>query len=132
MYPNFQKYLRFQAYQFRALPFRIVTAPLEFTQVVKEVKFIALSQGVRIHQYLEDWLVRARDQESCSRDVQKLLTLIKNWGDSQFKKKTELKPTQPSTGFGLPESKEISETQNSGSFNFAGSHYYSKEAHVSN
>ena len=44
------KYLHFhvqgQAYQFRALPFGIATAPLEFTRVVKEVKFIALSQGV--------------------------------------------------------------------------------------
>ena len=45
----FQKYLRFhvqgQAYQFRALPFGIATAPLEFTRVVKEVKFIAFHMG---------------------------------------------------------------------------------------
>ena len=50
IHPKFQKYLRFyvqgQAYQFRALPFGNATAPLEFTRVVKEVKFIALSQGV--------------------------------------------------------------------------------------
>ena len=67
--PKFQKYLRFhvqgQAYQFRALPFGIATAPLEFTRVVKEVKFIALSQGDRIHQYLDDWLVRAKDRDTC-------------------------------------------------------------------
>ena len=50
IHQKFQKYLRFhvqgQAYQFRALPFGIATAPMEFTRVVKEVKFIALSQGV--------------------------------------------------------------------------------------
>ena len=84
IHPKFQKYLCFhvqgQAYQFRALPFGIATAPLEFTRVVKEVKFIALSQGVRIHQYLDDWLVRAKDRDTCARDVQKLITLVEKLG----------------------------------------------------
>ena len=96
--PKFQKYLRFhvqgQAYQFRAPPFGIATAPLEFTQVVKEVKFIALSQGVRIHQYLDDWLVRAKDRDTCARDVQKLITLVKKLGRIVNLKKSELNPTQ--------------------------------------
>ena len=98
IHQKFQKYLRFhvqgQAYQFRALPFGIATAPLEFTRVVKEVKFIALSQGVRIHQYLDDWLVRSKDPESCARDVQKLLNLIEKLGWIVNLKKSELKPTQ--------------------------------------
>ena len=98
IHPKFQKYLRFhvegQAYQFRALPFGIATAPLEFTRVVKEVKFIALSQGVRIHQYLDDWLVRAKDQVSCARDVQKLITLVGKLGWIVNLKKSELNPTQ--------------------------------------
>ena len=37
---------------------------------------------------------------------------------------------QPSRGFGLSKSKESGQTQNSGSFHFTRSHYYSKEAHV--
>ena len=98
IHPKFQKYLRFhvqgQAYQFRALPFGIVTAPLEFTRVVKEVKFIALSQGVRIHQYLDDWLVRAKDQVTCARDVQKLITLVGKLDWIVNLKKSELNPTQ--------------------------------------
>ena len=99
IHPKFQKYLCFhlqgQAYQFRALSFRIATAPLEFTRVVKEVKFLALSQRVQIHQYLDGWLVRAKDQDSCARDVQKLLTLIEKLGwIVDLKKKSELKPTQ--------------------------------------
>ena len=57
------QYLRFhvqgQTYQFKALPFGLATAPLEFTVVVKEVKLMALHKGIRIHQYLDDWLVRA-------------------------------------------------------------------------
>ena len=39
---------------------------------------------------------------------------------------------QSSRGFGLPKSKEIGQTQNSDGFHFARSHYYSKEAHVTN
>ena len=98
IHPSFQKYLRFhvqgQAYQFRALPFRIATAPLGFTRVVKEVKFIALSQGVPIHQYLDDWPVRAKHQDTCARDVQKLITLVEKLGWIVNLKKSELKPTQ--------------------------------------
>ena len=58
-----RKYLRFhvqgQTYQFKALPFGLSTAPLEFTVVAKEVKLIAIHKDIRIHQYLDDWLVRA-------------------------------------------------------------------------
>ena len=58
-----RKYLRFhikgQTFQFTALPFGLSTAPLEFTKVVKEVKLMAQSRGIRIHQYLDDWLLRA-------------------------------------------------------------------------
>ena len=98
IHQKFQKYLRFhvqgQAYQFRALPFGIATAPLEFTRAVKEVKLIALSQGVRIHQYLDDWLVRAKDPDSCARDVQKLISLVGKLGWIVNLKKSELNPTQ--------------------------------------
>ena len=83
-----------QVYQFRGLPFGIATAPLEFTRVVKEVKFIALSQGVRIHQYLDDWLVRAKDPDSCARDVQKLVNLVGKLGWIVNLKNSELNPTQ--------------------------------------
>ena len=59
-----QEYLRFhvqgQTYQFKALPFGLSTAPLEFTVIAKEVKLMATRKGIRIHQYLDDWLVRAR------------------------------------------------------------------------
>ena len=48
-------YMRFhiqgQSYQFKALPFGLSTAPMEFTVVAKEVKLIALQRGIRIHQY---------------------------------------------------------------------------------
>ena len=54
------KYFRFHVqgntYQFKALPFGLSTAPMEFTVVAKEVKMMAIHKGLRIHQYLDDWL----------------------------------------------------------------------------
>ena len=43
-----------RSYQFTALSFRIATAPLEFTMAAKEVKLMALAEGIRIHQYIDD------------------------------------------------------------------------------
>ena len=64
-----RKYMHFhiqgEAYQFKALPFGLSTAPMEFTVVAKEVNFLAMKKGIRIHQYLDDWLVRARSHPTC-------------------------------------------------------------------
>ena len=79
-----RKYLRFhlkgQTFQFTALPFGLSTAPLEFTKVVKEVKLMAQSRGIRIHQYLDDWLLRAPCREICLRHTQILLDLCRSLG----------------------------------------------------
>ena len=65
-----RKYLRFHVegwtYQFKALPFGLSTAPMEFTVVAKEVKLMATHKGIRIHQYLDDWLARARSHQPVS------------------------------------------------------------------
>ena len=93
-----RKYLRFflgsKAYQFTALPFGLATAPLEFTKVVKEVKLMAQARGIRIHQYLDDWLVRAPDQETCQLHTQTLLGLCHELGWVVNREKSELTPQQ--------------------------------------
>ena len=66
-----RKYLRFHvqdktAYPFKALPFGLSTAPIEFTVEAKEVKLMAIHKGLRNHQYLDNWLVRAKSIESVS------------------------------------------------------------------
>ena len=47
-----RKYLRFhvqgRTYQFKALPFGLSTAPMEFTVLVKEVKLMAIRTGIRV------------------------------------------------------------------------------------
>ena len=89
-----RKYLRFflnsQTFQFTALPFGLATAPLEFTKVVEEVKLIAQARGIRIHQYLDDWLLRA----PCLQHTQTLLALCQQLGWVVNMKKSELTPQQ--------------------------------------
>ena len=96
--PRSRKYLRFhlhgQTFQFRALPFGLATAPLEFTKVVKEVKLMAQSRGIRIHQYLDDWLLRAPCRETCVNQTQTLMALVSAVGMvSQFAKVRTCSPT---------------------------------------
>ena len=54
---------RSQVFQFTSLPFGLATAPQVFTMIVKEVKLMALSRGLRLHQYLDDWLIRSQSQD---------------------------------------------------------------------
>ena len=44
-------------------PIWTIHSPQVFTMIVKEVKLMALSRGLRIHQYLDDWLIRSQSQE---------------------------------------------------------------------
>ena len=96
--PRSRKYLRFhlhgQTFQFRALPFGLATAPLEFTKVVKKVKLMAQSRGIRIHQYLDDWLLRAPCRETCVNQTQTLMALCQQLGWLVNLQKSELVPQQ--------------------------------------
>ena len=93
-----KKYLRFhiqgRTYQFKALPFGLSTAPMEFTVIAKEVKLMAAHQGIRIHQYLDDWLVRARSKQSCLQHTQILVRMCQDLGWLVNLEKSELEPKQ--------------------------------------
>ena len=74
-----RKYLSFhfkgQTYQLRALPFGLSTAPMEFNVVAKEVKLMSIHKGIRIHQYLVVWLVRARSHQVFLQHTQDLVSM---------------------------------------------------------
>ena len=93
-----RRYLRFrtqgQTYQFKALPFRLSTAPMEFTVVAKEVKLMATHTGIRIHQHLDDWLVRARSHQICLQHTQDLVKMCQQLGWLMNFEKSELEPKQ--------------------------------------
>ena len=61
-----------RSYQFKALPLGLSTAPMQFTVITKKVKLI------RIHQYLDDWLVRARSHQACLQYTQDLVRMCHN------------------------------------------------------
>ena len=99
-----RNFLRFHlnkvSYQFTSLPFGLATAPLEFTKVVKEVKLMAQARGIRIHQYLNDWLLRAPSHETCLRHTRILLALCQELGWVVNMQKLELLPQQVFNFFG--------------------------------
>ena len=98
LHPNSRKYLRFcykaQVFQFTSLPFGLATAPQVFTMIVKEVKLMALSRGLRIHQYLDDWLIRSQSREEAQVNTQAVVDLTQSLGWIINQEKSELKPTQ--------------------------------------
>ena len=93
-----RKYMHFhiqgRSYQFKALPFGMSTAPMEFTVVAKEVKLMALQRGIKIHQYLDDWLVTARSHHTCLQHTQTLAALCRELGWLVNREKSELDPKQ--------------------------------------
>ena len=93
-----RKYMCFhvqgRSYQFKALPFGLSTAPMEFTVVAKEVKLMALQRGIRIHQYLDDWLVSIRSHHTSLQHTQTLVALCLKSGWLVNREKSELDPKQ--------------------------------------
>ena len=63
IHPAYQRFLRFswrdKVFQFVCLPFGLALSPYVFTKVVWEVATILKWQGIRIHCYLDDWLILA-------------------------------------------------------------------------
>ena len=55
---------------------------------------MAQSRGIRIHQYLDDWLIRAPTKESCHQGTQSLLALCQELGWVVNLQKSELEPKQ--------------------------------------
>ena len=58
-----------QVFQFTSLPFSLATAPQVFTMIVKELKLMA------IHQYMDDWLIKAPSQEEAQVNTQTVVDL---------------------------------------------------------
>ncbi len=73
--PRHRPFLRFafegQAYQYKVLPFGLSLSPRVFTKVVEAALVPLREQGVRILNYLDDWLILAqsRRQLSAHRDL---------------------------------------------------------------
>ena len=98
IHQNSRKYIMFchnsQVFQFTSLPFGLATAPQVFTMIVKELKLMTLTRGVRFHQYLDDRLIGAPSQEEAQVNTQTVADLTQSLGWIINQAKSELKPTQ--------------------------------------
>ena len=55
---------------------------------------MALQKGIRIHQYLDDWLVRATSHQTCLHHTQTLVALCPELGWQVNEEKSEMDPKQ--------------------------------------
>ena len=55
---------------------------------------MALSRGLRLHQYLDDWLIRSQSQEEAQVNTQAVVDLTQSLGWIINREKSELNPTQ--------------------------------------
>ena len=55
---------------------------------------MALQRGIRTHQYLDDWLVRATSHQTCLQHIQALVALCRELGWLVSEEKSELEPKQ--------------------------------------
>ena len=62
---------------------------------------MALSRGLRLHRYLDDWLIRSQSQEEAQVNTQAVVDLTQSLRWIINQKKSELKPTQVFFGRGL-------------------------------
>lgn len=93
-----RRYFRFVvdgvAYQFRSLPFGLNSAPREFTRLLHPLLKKLRKQGIKVHAYLDDWIIRAKSREECLRHTQEVLRLLERLGWLVNHKKSSLTPSQ--------------------------------------
>ena len=98
IHSNSRKYLRFchksQVFQFTSLPFGLAMAPQVFTMTLKEVKLMALTRGIRLHQNLDNWLIRAQSQKEAQVNTQIVVDLTQSLAWIINQEKSELTHTQ--------------------------------------
>jgi hypothetical protein len=101
IHPQFRKYLRFvfqnKVYQYRSLPMGITTAPRIFTRIIKCIKGFLQKQSVKLHQYLDDWLIHAKSREVVLYHTHKVVELAQSLGWKVNMDKSDLTPSQDCT-----------------------------------
>jgi hypothetical protein len=104
VHPAHRRFLRFCLrgvhYQYRVLPFGLSTSPRVFTKVLAPVIESLRVQGVHIHPYLDDLLLRARSREQLLADVRRAIDALQSVGFLINFTKSEVEPALDLTFIG--------------------------------
>ncbi len=103
--PSHRKFLRFafrgKAYQYRVLPFGLALSPRTFTKCVDAALAPLRLQGIRILNYIDDWLILAHSEQMAVRHRDVVLAHMKELGLRLNAKKSVLSPFQRTTYLGV-------------------------------
>ncbi len=86
-----------KAYQYRVLPFGLAHSPRTFTKVVDAVLAPLRLQGIRILNYIDNWLILAQSEMEAARHRDVILAHMKQLGLRLNAKKSVLSPVQRTT-----------------------------------
>ncbi|GAA6064854.1 uncharacterized protein LOC113526632, partial [Tachysurus ichikawai] len=103
--PAHRRFLRFafrgEAYQYRVLPFGLALSPRTFTKCVDAALTPLRLQGIRILNYLDDWLILAQSERQAVRHRDVVLACMKGLGFWLNAGKSVLSPAQRTTFLGV-------------------------------
>ncbi|KAL0177259.1 hypothetical protein M9458_026153, partial [Cirrhinus mrigala] len=103
--PQHRKFLRFafrgEAYQYQVLPFGLALSPRTFTKCVDAALVPLHLQGIRILNYINDWLILAESESSAAQHRDVVLAHMKTLGLRLNAKKSVLSPLQRTTYLGV-------------------------------
>ena len=96
--PEHTRYLPFayngRAFEFLVLPFGQSTAPRIFTRIVRVIEVFLKVQGVDMHQYLDDWLMKSQSKSLVERHRDLTLFWVNKLGFLVNEGKSQLTPSQ--------------------------------------
>ncbi len=90
-----------KAYQYRVLPFGLELSPRTFTKCVDAALVLPRLQGIRIMNYIDDWLILAQSHQLAVRHRDVVLAYIKKMGLRLNAKEGVLSPLQRTTFLGV-------------------------------
>ncbi|KAI2644567.1 Transposon Ty3-G Gag-Pol polyprotein [Labeo rohita] len=103
--PQHRKFLRFafggKAYQFRVLPFGLALSPRTFTKCMDAALAPLRLQGIRILNYIDDWLILAQSREMALQHRDIVLAHMVSLGLRLNTNKSVLSPAQRMSYLGI-------------------------------
>lgn len=105
IHPQASQFLRFmvdgQVWEFTALPFGLASAPFLFTWILRPFLCTLRRFGVRIHAYLDDWIIHHPDKAVLNTQLQLTVQLATLMGYMVNREKSQLQPMQTFIQLGM-------------------------------